>query len=102
MSDTSTRKPVITTVQVQEALDRVNANYKTLDPKFLSFEFDKGARGKGFALYTASGDVARSFDTKEDALVWANTFADGMVAVMSTLPKPKTTGAAKATENNAA
>lgn len=106
MSDTA-RKAVITTAQVQEALDRVNANYKTLYPEWLSYEFDKGHRGRGFAQYNPDGSIVRSFDTKEDALGYFTSYADGMDAVLVVLPKaetpeskPKTTR--KPAETNAA
>lgn len=68
MSDT--RKAVITTVQVQEALNKYSSTLAVLSGQEVSgLEFDKGARGKGFAVYNKSGEVVDSFDTKEDAFV---------------------------------
>lgn len=88
MSDAA-RKAVITTAQVQAALQAVNDNYRTIHPEWKNTEFDKGARGKGFAEYAQDGTVVRTFETKEDAYVHYSTFAEGMKAVMVYLPKPE-------------
>lgn len=69
MSD-ATRKAVVTTAQVQAALD----NYMVTRGQLAGLkapetqEFDKGARGKGFATYDADGNVVTSWETKEAAL----------------------------------
>lgn len=83
----SDRKAVVTTVQVQDALSKVNDNYKFVLPDWKDTEFDKGARGKGFAEYDQSGSVIRSFDTKEDALKFYTQFAAGQASMMVYLPK---------------
>lgn len=67
---TTDRKAVITTAQVQEALNgytKVQSELSGLPVETL--EFDKGARGKGFAVYNKSGNVVDSFETKEVAYV---------------------------------
>jgi hypothetical protein len=67
MSDT-TRKAVITTAQVQEALNEFTKTLATVSGKELeTLEFDKGARGKGFAVYNSKGEVVDTFETKEEA-----------------------------------
>jgi hypothetical protein len=74
MSETTARKAVVTTAQVQEALN----NYKTVTAELgnthaQSWEFDKGARGKGFAVYS-DNDVVMPFETKEEALNHFGTY----------------------------
>lgn len=66
----ATRKAVVTTAQVQAALN----SYTTVLGELSglpteTLEFDKGARGKGFAVYNKAGDVVDTFETKEDAYV---------------------------------
>lgn len=77
MSDT-TRKAVVTTAQVQAALTEYVTMLGTISGQpVAALEFDKGFRGRGFAVYTADGSVVDSFDTKEDAFVkysnWVTT-----------------------------
>lgn len=64
----ATRKAVVTTLQVQNAVNR----YETVKAELsgtpaLGLSFDKGARGKGFALYDPSDNVVNTFETKEEA-----------------------------------
>lgn len=67
---TSTRKAVITTAQVQAAVDKYTETLSTISGETaVKMEFDKGARGKGFAVYNKAGDVVDTFETKEDAYV---------------------------------
>lgn len=86
MSETTTRKAVVTTVQVQAAFaNYVAALVKIGDSGSVDNEFDKGFRGRGFAEYNAKGEVVRSFDTKEDALTYYSLLAEGMWRVLDTL-----------------
>jgi hypothetical protein len=52
-------------------------------------EFDKGARGKGFATYDPSGNVIEQYDTKEDAYVkftnWV-TVAEQVLSLIAARP----------------
>lgn len=69
MSEAS-RKAVVTTAQVQEALNSYTKALAELSgADLVTLEFDKGARGKGFAVYNGTGAVVDSFETKEDAFV---------------------------------
>lgn len=72
----SDRKAVITTAQVQEALAEMNTLKTEIGLPVLGTEFDKGARGKGFALYNATGSVVQSFDTKEAAFNLFSSFTE--------------------------
>jgi hypothetical protein len=65
MSDT--RKAIVTTAQVQAELDTVNEINVKVGLPVVGVEFDKGARGKGFALYSKEGVAVQSFETKEAA-----------------------------------
>lgn len=113
MSD-STRKAVVTTLQVQAAINR----YETVKAELsglpaVGLTFDKGARGKGFALYDPKDVVVNSFETKEEALLhftrWVEV-AEAVVLIQAERKAredaaPKTTArktAPKATENDAA
>lgn len=78
----NTRKAVVTTAQVQAAFDRYKAAHKVIGTDLDGSEFDKGARGKGFAEYDAQGAVSRSFDSKEDALTHYGLVATGMWTVI--------------------
>jgi hypothetical protein len=72
----NTRKAVVTTAQVQEALKNYNsvrANLAGLETPDAQ-EFDKGARGKGFATYNADGSVDRPWETKDEALSFYSTW----------------------------
>lgn len=69
MSD-ATRKAVVTTAQVQESLNLYTQTLSSVSGLPVEgLEFDKGARGKGFAVYNSKGDVVDSFETKEEAYV---------------------------------
>jgi hypothetical protein len=78
MSDAKVRKAVVTTAEVQAALDGYNnaratlAGLETPDAQ----EFDKGFRGKGFATYNADGSVERSWETKDEALGFYSTWTE--------------------------
>ena len=66
----ATRKAVVTTAQVQEALNLYTQTLSSVSGLPVEgLEFDKGARGKGFAVYNSKGDVVDTFETKEDAYV---------------------------------
>lgn len=102
---TTDRKAVITTAQVQEALNgytKVLSELSGLPAETL--EFDKGARGKGFAVYNKSGDVVDSFETKEDAYVkftnWTTVAGD--VVKIQADRKLRESEAAKKTTSKAA
>lgn len=83
MSD-STRKAVITTAQVQESLaDFLKVLSEASGKPVETIEFDKGARGKGFATYRADGSVVDTFETKEDAYVKFYNFAEAGRQVLS-------------------
>lgn len=74
MSET-TRKAIITTDQVQAAVN----GYETVMEKVtgkpaVGLLFDKGARGKGFALYAPDDSVVETFDSKESAYIKFSTF----------------------------
>lgn len=65
----STRKAVVTTNDVQNAVNR----YETVRQEISGVPaqgllFDKGARGKGFALYNPKDEVVETFGSKEEAL----------------------------------
>lgn len=72
----NTRKAVITTVQVQEALNDMNALRSEIGLPVDGTEFDKGNRGKGFAVYTDKGVSVESFETKEEAYVKFSQFVE--------------------------
>jgi hypothetical protein len=106
MSD-STRKAVITTAQVQEALNTFTKTLATVSgQKVEPLEFDKGARGKGFAVYAEDGSVIDTFDTKEDAYVkyvnWV-TVAEQVLSLIAARPAetPETESKPKATRKPA-
>jgi hypothetical protein len=65
----NTRKAVVTTAQVQEALNAYNDLRGKIGLSVTEKEFDKGARGKGFATYDEKGVQVRVFETKEEALM---------------------------------
>ena len=75
MSDVKTRKAVVTTAQVQAAVDqyrKVQAELGGVEVPAL--EFDKGSRGmKPFAVYNGNTPV-REFDTKDEALSFYTTW----------------------------
>lgn len=69
MTDTN-RKAVITTSQVQGAVNRYETVRETITGvPAEGLLFDKGNRGKGFALYNSKDVAVETFDTKEDAYV---------------------------------
>lgn len=78
MSDTTARKAVVTTAQVQAQLDIVNTILHKLDSTHVGTEFDRGGRKGGFAEYRADETVVRSFDTKDSALTFYTALAEGM------------------------
>jgi hypothetical protein len=97
MSETTARKAVVTTAQVQEALNSYKAVTAELgNTHAQSWEFDKGARGKGFAVYSGN-DVAMTFDTKEDAL---NHFGTYVKVAREVIDMIKAKEAADATEQD--
>jgi len=75
MSD-ATRKAVITTAQVQEALTEMNTLRAEVGLPVTGTEFDKGTRGKGFAIYSPSGEAVETFETKEAAYVKFSQFVE--------------------------
>lgn len=105
-----TRKAVITTAQVQEALNNMNALKSEIGLPVLGTVFDKGARGKGFAVYTDKDAQVETFETKEAAYVNFSTFVEvgntilgaSHVKVVKPEPAKATTKAVKAAENAAA
>jgi hypothetical protein len=105
MTDTTTRKAVVTTAQVTEAFASYVAALTRIGQNISDHEFDKGFRGRGFAEYDGKGNVVRSFDTKEDALTTYGLTAKGMWLVLDTLPTPeeeKVTKPAKGADKPAA
>ncbi len=79
MSETKTRKAVVTTAQVQSALDDMNALRAEIGLPVDGKVFDKGLRGKGFAVYVDGSDTAavvNTYETKEDALREFSAFAE--------------------------
>ncbi len=100
MSETKTRKAVVTTAEVQEGLSLYLATREAISgAKAEKQEFDKGARGKGFATYDASGAVVKTWETKEEALSfyagWVEVAKD--VLAMQQTRKPE---AAKVAEGS--
>ncbi len=84
MSETKTRKAVVTTAEVQTAVNNYTATRATLTGKDAEvLEFDKGARGKGFATYDAAGAVVANWETKEDALSFYGTWVKVATEVLS-------------------
>ena len=76
MSENTARKAVVTTAQVQEKVNlyaEVRKEIAGLE-KVETFEFDKGMRGKGFATYDSDGNVVETFEGKEEALTFYNTW----------------------------
>lgn len=100
----STRKAVITTAQVQGALDDMNTLKAEIGLPINGTVFDKGARGKGFAVYTADDRPVETFETKEAAYVKFSTFAEvgntilGASHVKVVKPEPAKAEPAKATK----
>jgi hypothetical protein len=74
MSDT--RKAIVTTASVNDALKSMNDLNVKLGLPIIGTEFDKGARGKGFALYNSKGEAVQSFETKEQAYNLFSTFVE--------------------------
>lgn len=90
----SERKPVVVTSSVVAALEEYKGVKAELGIDVSSFEFDKGARGKGFAVY--QGDrVVFTFETKEDAL---NHFSTYVKVAREVLSSPNVTVVEHATE----
>ncbi len=84
MSETKTRKAVVTTAEVQNAVENYTATRASLTGQDVDkLEFDKGARGKGFATYDASGTVVAVWETKEDALSFYGTWVKVATEVLS-------------------
>lgn len=98
MSDTA-RKAVITTAQVQEALKAYNDFRTEIGRPVLGTEFDKGARGKGFAVYSPTGEVVNYYETKEEAYVyftrWVEVGNEILGASHVTVTKPDSKKTAK-------
>lgn len=83
MSETTARKAVVTTAQVRDAFaSYASALVKVGQESVASHEFDKGARGRGFAEYDGAGNVVQSFETKDDALNHYSLIAKGMWIVL--------------------
>ena len=106
----ATRKAVITTAQVQEALNEMNTLKAEIGLPVLGNSFGKGARGMGFAVYTdesATAQVVESFSDKESAYVKFSQFVEvgniilGASHVKVVKPEPAKT-VKKATEQPAA
>ena len=100
MSD-ATRKAVVTTAQVQEALNAFTKTLSTVSGQPESpMEFDKGNRGKGFATYDKSGNAIEQYDTKEDAYVkftnWV-TVAEQVLSLIAARPAEEVKEPAKKT-----
>lgn len=103
---TSTRKAVVTTAQVQAAINR----YETVKAELsgtpaVGLVFDKGARGKGFALYDPKDVVVNTFETKEEALLhftrWVEV-AEEIVLLQATAKQTETKTTRKPAEKPAA
>lgn len=103
---TSTRKAVVTTAQVQAAINR----YETVKAELsgtpaVGLVFDKGARGKGFALYDPKDVVVNTFETKEEALLhftrWVEV-AEEIVLLQATAKQAETKTTRKPSEKPAA
>lgn len=73
------RKAVVTTAQVQAALDEMNTLRAEIGLPVTGKVFDKGTRGKGFATYvdkTPTSPVVEVFETKEEAYVKFSQFVE--------------------------
>jgi hypothetical protein len=92
----NTRKAVITTAQVREALAeylKIRLENGVAEATPGSLEFDKGMRGKGFATYKGN-DVVAQFETKEEAYSFYKTWSDVALEVlemMANKPAPEAT-----------
>lgn len=76
------RKAVVTTAQVATALEEWKTTRKALGLDVSDVEFDKGFRGKGFALY--QGDkIVETFETKEDAFLKFSTYVEVAKEIMT-------------------
>lgn len=81
------RKAVVTTAEVQEALSeylRVRAELSGTEQSE-ALEFDKGARGKGFATYDSSGTAVKTWETKEEAREFYATWTRVASEVLSAI-----------------
>lgn len=69
MSDVKTRKAVVTTAQVQAAIEEYRTVRSELSgAESVAVEFDKGNRGgKAFAVWNGN-TMVQEFDTKDEAL----------------------------------
>lgn len=83
MSDTTARKAVVTTAEVQTILRAVNENYRQFVPDYPMTEFDRGGRRGGFAEYGVNDTIVRTFTTKDEALSFYTAFLEGMNAVIA-------------------
>ncbi len=112
MSETTTRKAVVTTEAVRTALAGYLAVRKELGFEDSALEFDKGPRGKGFAVYNGAVTVT-SFETKEEAFNHYARYAEVAAEVLGQViknqeakkeaeQKPATKTTVKATEKPAA
>lgn len=80
----NTRKAVITTAQVQTALNNAASIRAAVTGKPVeALTFDKGARGKGFAVYSADDKVITTFDSKEEAFIHYNRWAEVATEVLA-------------------
>lgn len=82
----NTRKAVVTTAQVQEALSSYLTVRKELGFTVETLEFDKGFRGKGFAVYSGE-TVVTSFETKEEAFTHYSRYAEIAAEVLAQIVK---------------
>lgn len=86
MSETKTRKAVVTMEQVRDAFQRfTSAHVLTGEGAYAEHEFDKGMRGKGFAEYDHEGRIVHTFESKDDALAHYSGIAEGMWRVLDAL-----------------
>lgn len=98
----STRKAVITTAQVQAALTEFTKTLSVISGQEVeTLEFDKGSRGKGFAVYAKDGSVKDTFETKEEAHVKYTNWVTVATQVLA-LQQGRTDNAKKAETPKAA
>lgn len=82
MTDTKTRKAIVTLADVQEAFKGYAAVRSNIGMPVTGHSFDRGARGKGFAQYDQADGIVRTFDTKEDAHIFYSRYVEVAQEVM--------------------
>ena len=83
------RKTVVTLEMVRTAFAAYAVVKSQIGMDVSDHSFDRGARGKGFAEYDGTDRVVRTFDSKDDALVFYSRYVDVASEVLSAVGHPE-------------